>query len=211
MKPTLNFEYLTPLKVEETSKGKAVISGTLATTGISRNGHAYDLPTLRQVAESSVGKPLYYGTTTKIDPNTGIRCHNMHDDVEANRIGKITRTTFNKRTGIVKFLAEVWNTSKFPKLVSQVKRGFGISLKGIAYDAKNVLDRMKGIVTKIGNIIIESVQLMSPETKRGIQNAQVEAVQVQESMTFFSYHNRKFLTAQEITLIVQALSNSGEL
>jgi len=205
MKPSLSFEYLTPLKIEESSRGKAIVSGTLATTGISRNGNAYDLPTLRQVAESAVGKPLFYGTTTKPDPNTGILMHNMHDDVTENQIGKVTKTTFNKRTGLVKFLAEVWNTAKFPHVVSEISRGFGISLKGKASSVHYAVDKIRGMVAKIGNIIVESVQLLSPFSKRGIENAQIEDIKIQESMMIFRDNKNKFLTAKQIVSILISL------
>lgn len=214
MRSEMRFEYLTPVTVEESFKDRAIISGTLLVKGISRNKNFYDILTLREVAESAVEKPIFYGTTRKIDVNTGLFAMNMHDNKETNRIGKVLRTVFNKKRGFVKFIAEVWNTTKFPDIVQKLKAGFGISMGGMAYNASyawRVVNGIKKLVTNIAGMVVNHVQLVSPYTTRGQDRARVESVEIQESMVFRHMDTNEPLTLIEIASIVVALEEKGEL
>lgn len=195
MKPMLNFEYRNQLTKIEESKGQTFIEGCLISEGKSENGNVYSFESLRSIAESAVSAPLYYGT----EPQT-----NRHTKASG-QIGRIVKTWFNKKLAKVFFKAVI--TSK--KIAESVREGFGVSIGGIA-DGYNVLDKAGKIILKIRDCIVNHVQLLNPFTRRGMADSKVHRV-VSESMIFRSYHNNKPLTAQEITLIVQALSQSGEI
>jgi len=204
----MNFEYVSPTKVEETAKNRAIISGVLAQTGISKNGNFYDISTIREVAKTAVGRPIYFGVKTGINPETGKWTKGLHDVAESNRIGKIFKTTFNRKNGVVKFFGEIWNNAKFPKIVSEVAKGFGISLQGFVENAKSAVDGITGrLITIIKNLTISSVQLFAPDVIRGIESAKVETVQIQESMVFCTNRGRKL----KISEIVAVLEATGEI
>jgi hypothetical protein len=204
MKPNLAFDYLAPITKIENDKKETFIEGTLISEGLSRNGNFYTFESLRTIAESAVSVPLFYGTTTGIDPKTGLRCRNLHDRSKS-PVGRIIKTWFDKNARKVFFKAVV--TSK--EVARKVREGFGVSIGGIA-DAKQALDQAGKIITKISEVIVNHVQILNPFEPTGMKGTKVHRV-VQESMTFRSHVNGKILTAEEITMIVFALSQRGEL
>lgn len=186
IKEGMYFDYISPFVVEETSEGKATLSGTLLAEGISGNGHLYTVEEMEYIAPQVEGMPIYYGTMSKLDPNTNIFKRNMHANIEENRIGNMIRAWFDAASKRIKYIAEIFNTVKFPDIISLVKKGWGVSIGGIATRAVTVLETLSGrILTKIQGLKLNHVQLIGPSVKRGQEEAQVENVDVQETMIMY--------------------------
>jgi len=186
---TFPFNFFTPVEitVEETAKGVAMITGTLLVEGLSRNKNLYEIEEMAEIAKSAEGVPIYCGTMTKVDPNTGLLTKNMHADITSNRIGKIVKTVFDKAKKKIRFWAEIVNTKQFPNIIQEIKKGWGISIGGVAYGAKWVVRKFgkaKKMVLKIKDMIVNHVQLVPPNVVCGQKKAKVEGVQVQETMMF---------------------------
>jgi len=193
-----SFEFISPTKIvlEETARGVAIISGTLLSEGISRNGNLYTIEEIEHIAKQGEDQPIYTGTMTKIDPNTGLLCKNLHANIEQKKIGRIIRTWLEGRK--IKFLAEIVNTLEFPDIVNKVKTGWGISIGGVATKAKQLWDKISNrIITKIKDLTLQHVQLLEPQVSRGQETAQVETVKVQETMVFYQMPKRRII---EVTL-----------
>lgn len=183
------FNFITPVEitVEETTQGVAMITGTLLVEGLSTNKNWYEIKEMKKIANSAVGVPIYYGTMTKIDPNTGLLTKNMHANVQPNKVGKIIRTVLDKAKRKIKFWASVVNTKKYPNIIQELKKGWGVSVGGVAYGAKYVfkkIGKIKKLVLKIKDMVVNHVQLIPPSVKRGQKRAKVEAVKIQETMIF---------------------------
>ena len=181
------FEFISPttVTIEESSTGVAMISGTLLAEGISRNGNVYTVSEMENIAEQAIGMPIFVGTMTKVDPNLGIRRKGMHANVNKNRVGKIINAVFDKISRKIKYWAELVNTEDHPKIIEEVKAGWGISIGGIATKAKIVLDHFGHILTKVLGMKLSHVQLLPPDVIRGQDAACVEGVEIQESMIFY--------------------------
>lgn len=210
MNRILNFDFQSVAKVTETKKGKAIISGTLLVEGLSKNGNLYSIEEMKGIAKRTVGKPLYYGVTTKINPNTGLLCKNLHDNNEENRIGKILRTIWSKTKRKVRFIAEVWNTATHPNLINRLKSGFGVSIGGYVVNAVRSFDRLlRRNILKIKDLVVEHVQIVPPSVVRGQDEAKIEDIEIQETMVFRSPKSQRILNLAEISSIV--LKELGEL
>jgi hypothetical protein len=68
---SFGFECISPLflEIEESAIGVAMVTGTLLSEGVSRNGNQYTLDMMEQIAETAKGVPIYFGTCTRINPN----------------------------------------------------------------------------------------------------------------------------------------------
>lgn len=194
----IGFDFESPIEVQESTGFKSLIRGTLLSEGISRNGHLYTIEELENVVQQCKDLPIFFGTTTGIDPNTGRLSRNIHDTSKP-PIGKVLRAWLEGRK--IKFIGEV-----FGSVSRMVTKGFGISIKGFAKNAKYVVTESKQLVLKIGNLIMHSVQLFSPHTARGMESAQVESVEVQESMVFDSV-----LSPRTLNTILALLASEGEI
>lgn len=194
------FEFISPtvVTIEESSTGVAMISGTLLAEGISRNGNVYTVSEMKKIAEQAVGMPIYVGTMTKLDPNLGVRRKGMHANVEKNRVGKIINAVFNKIARKIKYWAELVNTEAYPKIIEEVKAGWGISIGGIATKAKIILDQFGRILTKVLGMKLTHIQLLPPDVVRGQDVAKVEGVEIQESMIFYDVPEPKFTVKKVI-------------
>lgn len=195
------FEFISPtvVTIEETSTGVAMISGTLLAEGISRNGNVYTVSEMKKIAKQAMGMPIFVGTMTKLDPNLGIRRKNMHANVRKHRVGKIISAIFDKVTRKIKFWAELVNTISHPKIIEEVRQGWGISIGGVATKARIVLDQFGRILTKILGMKLSHIQLLPPTTVRGQDAAKVEGVEVQESMIFYDVPKPK-ITVKKVIL-----------
>lgn len=189
---TFPYNFHTPLSIEkvvileESAGDVAIISGTLLAEGLSRNKNYYEIPEMKKIAESAIGVPIYFGTMTKTDPNTGLLVKNAHANIVENQVGEIIRTKLVKK--LIKFWAKVANTPKFPTVIQEIKKGWGISIGGVAYGAKWIMKKignLKRMVLQIKDMVVNHVQLLSPSTKRGQSKAKVDAVQVQETEMIF--------------------------
>lgn len=188
------FEFISPtaIQIEETSTGVAIITGTLLAEGISRNGNIYTINEIKKIAEQAVGMPIFVGTTTKIDPNLGIRRKGMHANTQSNRVGKIIRVVYDAVSKKIKYWAELVNTETHPKIIEEVKLGWGISIGGIATKAKIIIDQFGRLLTKILGMKLSHVQLLPPNVIRGQDAAKVEGIKIQESMIFYEFLKPQF-------------------
>lgn len=187
-KMEFSFEYQTPIVIEETFQepNGLIISGTLLAEGESKNGNLYTIEEMKNIADESVGKPLKVGVTTRVDPNTNLLTENMHDIREENIVGKIIKTKLIKDKegkGKIKFWAVVFNTLKFPEITETLKKGWGVSIRGIAKGIKYLLKGGRLLRQILGTKILD-VQLVPPEIKRGQNEAKVEEVgtEIQETL-----------------------------
>ena len=178
------FEFRTPLTIIQEAKkeGVALIQGTLLAEGVSRNGNLYTIEEMERIAKQAEGTPIYYGTMTKIDPQTGMIIRNAHANIPENKVGRIIKAWLDRKARKIRFIAEVVNTPKFPDIIKKIKSGWGISIGGIATKAKYVMDKIGRILLKVLGLKLNHVQLLSPSTLRGMQSAKVEKVQIQETM-----------------------------
>lgn len=184
------FEYISPthVSIEESYHGVAIITGTLLAEGISRNGNLYTVEEMANIAPQAEGMPVYVGTIEGIDPNTGLKVKGIHANLEENRVGRIIRAIFDPIARKIKFWAEIVNTATHSDIIQKIKEGWGISIGGIATNAKYALDKIANrIVTKIMGLQLNHVQLLAPNVIRGMDSAQVEDVQIQESMLFYEF------------------------
>lgn len=184
------FEFISPIEliVEESlaiEAGAAMIRGILLREGVSRNSNLYTISEMENIAAQAEGQSLYAGTMTKRDPNTGRLKKGLHANIFDNRVGRILSATFNKIKRVITFKAVIVNTPKFPHIVEEVAQGWGISIGGIAHKAKLVLDEAGRILTKILGLKLNHVQLLRPNTITGIAGAEVESVEIQESMIMY--------------------------
>jgi len=184
------FEYISPIEVtvEEslaTKAGVAIIKGVLLREGVSRNDNLYTIEEMDKIAEQAIGQPLYVGTMTKRHADSGRMMKGLHANIASNRIGKIISAMFDKIKRCITFMAEVVNTKNFPHIVEEVAQGWGISIGGVAHKAKLVLDSAGRVLTKILGLKLSHVQLLSPTSIKGIVGAEVESVEIQESMIMY--------------------------
>jgi hypothetical protein len=168
-----DFEFTSPLaiEVEESLLGVAMITGTLLAEGLSKNGRLYTLDEMEQIADTAKGVPIYYGTMKKW--LNGQLTNNAHANVEETRVGEITETWIDKLARKIKFRAHIVNSSNFPNLVDQVKKGWGVSIGGKGM-AQRLIDTAGREIMKIIDMIVSHVQLLEPNTPRGQDEAQVE-------------------------------------
>ena len=181
------FEFISPteISIEESAQGVAIITGTLLREGTSKNGNLYTIEEMQRIADQAEGIPIYVGTMTKRDPNLGIMRKGMHANIIKHRVGKIIRAVFNKAKRVIKYWAELVNTKIHPKIIEEVKAGWGVSIGGLATKAKIVLDSFGRILTKVLGLKLNHVQLLPPNAIRGQDEAQVTGVEIQESMIFY--------------------------
>lgn len=183
-----DFEFTSPLflEIEESAIGVAMITGTLLSEGISRNGNEYTLDTMEQIAQTARGVPIYFGTTTRIDPNTGRLTKNMHLREEYAQVGEITETWIDRVAKKIKFRAHIIGNEHFPNLIQEIKKGWGVSIGGKGF-GKTLFDMAGRKITKILSMIVNHVQLLSPDMPAGVDDAKVETAEpkvIQESMTW---------------------------
>jgi len=177
MEYEIEFELTTPLEVEESRGNKVLLKGVfLKLNRETANGRIYSIEEGEQIASDLTGMPAYFGSNW-------LGKHLVSED---HIIGKIVSAVFDKVKGVIEGTIEVWNNSKFPNLLSRIRKGWGLSIKGKASAfellpgfARNGLQRMR-----IRGMRAKSISLLEPHVKRGQGEAQVEEVGVEESMLF---------------------------
>lgn len=183
------------------------ISGILLKEGVSRNGNLYTVQELRNIAAQARDLPIYVGVMRKLDPNSGTYRSGMHANLEKNRVGEIRQAYFDELRRLVRFEGFIQNTKTHPKIVQKVKRGWGISIGGIAHKTQIVINEAKRALFKIKDMVLSHIQLLQPWVKCGVEGAEIDYVEIQESMTF---QPRK-LDQRRIKSIVKALIKSGDI
>lgn len=181
-----DFEFTSPLSfdIEESAIGVAMVTGTLLSEGISRNGNQYTLDMMDQIAQTAIGAPIFFGTTTRVNPNTGLLTRNMHLKEAYAQIGEITETWIDKVARKIKFRAHIIGNENFPNLISEIKKGWGVSIGGKGF-GKVFFDVAGRKITKILSMIVNHVQLLSPDMPIGVDDARIETTEpkvIQESM-----------------------------
>jgi hypothetical protein len=194
---SLPLEFYSPISVEESGRTKYV-TGTLITEGISRNNFYYNAENLQEIADSVVGVPIYFGTETRVNPNTGKLTANMHKK-GSEAVGRIVSAIIDKVSKKIKFRAEI-----FESFADKIKRGWGVSIgaKGLA---EHVVDAAGRVITKLFGITVNHVQLLSPETQTGVQGAEIE--NVEESVWF----EQPKIDKKVIAAVIAALQNQNEV
>lgn len=181
------FEFTSPLlvEIEETTMGVAMITGTLLAEGLSNNSNLYTIEEMEHIAETAKGAPIFYGTTTKINPNTGRLTANMHRNYEGCQVGEIFETWIDKIAKKIKFRAHLIDNPNFPHLIEEVKKGWGVSIGGRGL-AQKFIDAAGRVITKVLSLSVNHVQLLRPETPRGQYEAQIESgpQQIEESFSW---------------------------
>ena len=197
----MNFEFTSPfvVEIEESVIGVAMISGTLLAEGLSGNDNLYTIEEMQNIADTAKGVPIYYGTMTKINPNTGLLTANMHQNFEGYQVGEITETWLDKIARKIKFRANLVDNPNFPNLINDIKKGWGVSIGGRGLCQKFV-DAAGRVIKKIFGLSINHVQLLGPNTPRGQDAAQVEGVESKEIEESFSWEVDKEPSPIPITI-----------
>jgi hypothetical protein len=165
---SMEFTFHSPIFLEETLSNKnKIISGTLLAEGVSRNRNYYSMAELDNISQSALGKPVFYGVDS----------FNKHKKGFA--VGKIIKTIVDKVARKIKFWALIHDKD----IAESVKKGWGISIGGIAKGGKWILNQLGKLVLKVFGVKINHVQLLSPDIIRGQDAAKVEKV-VEESVSF---------------------------
>jgi len=190
-----DFEYTSPLmlEIEESAIGVAMVTGTLLSEGISRNGNQYTLDMMDQIAQTAIGAPIYFGTTTRVDPNTGLLTKNMHLKEAFARVGEITETWIDNAAKKIKFRAHIIGNETFPNLIQEIKKGWGVSIGGKGF-GKTFFDMAGRKITKILSMIVNHVQLLSPDMPAGVDDAKIETTEpkvIQESLAWIEEEPEK--------------------
>jgi hypothetical protein len=177
------FEFNAPteIEIEESGKGTAIIRGIMLREGVSTNGNIYTIPEMKSIAVQAEGMPIYVGTATKFDPNVGVRRNNMHANFDENKIGKIISAIFDPIKRVVRYVAEIFNTATHPRVIEEVKAGWGVSIAGTA-NAQVVIDKSRKVLYRITGMIFKSLQLLAPKVKLGQDEARISDVEIQETM-----------------------------
>jgi len=140
------FRFESPLILEETFKDYVMVEATLLTEGRSKKGYLYtvDDANFKLVAETAVGKPIYYGTNPlgehKAPKLKGVylKGHSGMFDGDSKSVGKVVKSWWDILSRKVKAKLKIWDKD----LVNRIKKGFKISIRG-------VFDRFKNLVLKL--------------------------------------------------------------
>lgn len=179
------FEYVAPIsiEIEETNQGRALVSGVLLREGESGNGNLYTLDEMEKIAQRAIHVPVYVGATTKFVQ--GMYRKNAHNLDKKNCIGRIISTNFDKAKRVITYIAEVFNTDVFPKIIEEVKAGWGASIGGMANKARIVFDKANRMLTKVEDMIINHVQLLPPNVALGQNEAVIKNVEIEETLIVY--------------------------
>jgi hypothetical protein len=180
-----NFEFKsksTEVTIEETNGGKrALIQGTMLREGVSGNGFLYTIEEMQNIAKQAEGVPIFIGSCTKLDTNYGVIRDGKHANYEDNKVGRIISAVFDPIKRVIKYLAEIVNTKTHPRVIEEVKAGWGVSIGGTA-DANLVLDKANRLFYKVTGMIFQHLQLLAPHIQLGQNEARVEGIEVQETL-----------------------------
>lgn len=182
----MQFTFEAPISIEEVKGQKAIIRGTLLSEGISRNGNLYTIEEMENIANQAVG--------TKIE--VGVDFRGRH--TKSPTVGKIIEAFLDKTKRKIFYIAEI-----FGSIVNQVKKGWGVSIDGIARNASYVLSETGKVLIKVKDLILKKIQLVPPHVKVGVQGASVSSVEITECMIFQPKLNKRMLA------IIATLASEG--
>lgn len=202
----IGFEFNTTVSVGEVTENSVTISGTLLVEGVTRNKRLYEIDEMENIASQAAGVPIITGIKRVVGADGQMRT--LHDDNPMNQIGEVTKTTFQKSKRKITFVGKIWNTPKFPDIVQKVKLGWGISIGGFVNEAKMIMDKVRGKLMQIKNMIVSHVCLIPPNISRGQDAAQVETVN--ECLMLYQDEDNS-LTSSELGAVIKALQRGGYL
>lgn len=173
------FQITGPIEVfESVGINRLRLEGTFIRLNVAtKNGRVYKVQEAQEIASNLVGKSVYFGVDKK----------GIHINRDDHLVGKVVKTFINKAKNIISGVVEVWNTFKFPDLISKIKKGWGFSIGGVVEKFLHTgifNDRMMPILECVG-MRANHIQLLEPHEKRGDPTANVKVVKlipVMESM-----------------------------
>jgi len=182
-----NFVITSPIEIEETFGDRVIISGVvLKLNSVTGNGREYLVEEGEQIARSLQGMPIYYGAKKVIEPASS-RVGYKHQKGEPYHVGRVFKTVFDRAKKVIRAWAEVWNTKRFPDLISRIKRGWGFSIGGAVkkFIPTGKINKYKNPIVKAIGMVANHLQLLSPDIPRGQQEAKVEEIKpIEETITF---------------------------
>jgi len=173
----MDFHFESPVEVTESSPFKAIIKGVLLSEGISRNNRLYTIDEMENIANQCQGLPIEVGVETRIDPNTGLLKRFMHR--KSPSVGKILKAWLDRSVRKIFYIAEI-----FGSVARQVKKGWGVSIDGLARKCDYVLTETGKLVLRVRDMLMKKVQIIPPYVKTGVEGAGIESVEIQETMSF---------------------------
>jgi len=193
----IEFNFTSPLIIEETTKDYVMVEATLLKEGVSKNGHLYTVQEtdFKNVAKTAIGKPIYFGTNIfgehKAPPIKGTFLQRHSGTFsEVKPVGKIVKAWFESHGRKVKAKLKIWE----PTLMKRIREGFKVSVRGIFNKFRKVLFGGKKAIQIIG-LKIKDVQLLKPSTTVGVSGAKVDKV-LEESMVggvmSFNFEDEEF-------------------
>ena len=160
---SIEFTFTGPITVEESvADGTLLIEGTIVKEGTSKNHYNYTIQSLKELADTAKGMPVYFGVTKRG------KHQYKHEPV-----GEIVKAIFDKAKRLVRATIKLWNTKIFPKITESVKKGWGFSVHAKA-DMLRILEEGGRIIYQLVGTKLKDLQLMPPRAKRGFDEAQVE-------------------------------------
>lgn len=175
-----NFVIKTPLEIEESYQDRAILKGVFLRLGkATKNRREYQIEEAEQIAQGLIGMPVYFGSIPEEK--------NRHDRDEKHPVGRVFKTLFNKAENIIEGWVEVWNNSRFPDLVKQIKRGWGFSIGGLAKTLipSGMVDFMGRAIMKVVGMKPNHLQLLEPQIPRGQEEAVVNDIEsIEETFEF---------------------------
>jgi len=208
----IEFNFTSPLVVEETTRDFVMVEATLLNEGVSKNGHLYTVQETDfvNVAKTAVGKPIYFGTNVfgehAAPPIRGTFLQRHSGTFsEVKPIGKIVKAWFESHGRKVKAKLKIWE----PSLINRIREGFKVSVRGIFNKFRQVLFGGRKAIQIIG-LKIRDIQLLNPSTTAGVSGAKVDKV-LEESLVegTMSFNFESGLTDMEEAQLIQELYNKG--
>jgi len=206
---TIQFLFKSPLFIREentlTDRKRTVCEAVLLSEGLSKNNIQYTVQDsdFEQVAKSAEGKPVYFGTNIlgKHDSPLLKTDSSISGEFYSGRkpIGIIHHAYFDRVSRKVKAILYIYDNV----IRKQIRKGYGISIRGISQGLKQIISHGKRIFRAI-NLKIHDINLLKPSTKRGVEDAKITRI-IEESMMFYNVDAKKLLS------VIGVLASEGEL
>lgn len=188
------FEITTPvLEVEESADFKILHGIFLRLDSTTKNGHTYQNEEGEQIARTLHGMPVYYGLKMTVKPihltdslniKNKVLVKSGHDKTKGQEIGRVIRTVYDKLNKIIRGSVKIWNTLRFPDILSKVRKGWGFSIGGkmAGYINTGRFNELGKPIIKMVGMIANHLQLLHPNMPRGVPDAKV--TDIEETINF---------------------------
>jgi len=166
-----SFEITTPIEVfESLGPNKIRLGGNFIRLEVpTKNGRIYQVQEAEQIVKDLDGKAVYIHADPK----------GIHYNTDEMLVGKVTDVIYDEIKKIIRGFVNIWNTPKFPNLVSRVKKGWGFSIGGVVrkfFPTGKINEKLKPIVHALG-MRANHIQLLEPQEKRGDLAAVVDVIE----------------------------------